>query len=123
MQALSLMGLRHTTARTLKGRPHASSFMTWEPPPELVGLETALICDMPAILTSLCEETAYTAFGHNDILTDNAWFFSGHRGAAEGFGLFDWQQSCVNSIGQEWAWNWHAMRGTRTVGTLRRALC
>ena len=22
-------------------------------------------------------------------------------------GLFDWQQACVNSVGQEWAWNWH----------------
>ena len=20
---------------------------------------------------------------------------------------FDWQQSCMNNIGQEWAWNWH----------------
>ena len=20
---------------------------------------------------------------------------------------FDWQQSCVNNVAQEWAWNWH----------------
>ena len=23
------------------------------------------------------------------------------------FGLFDWQQACLNNVGQEWAWNWH----------------
>mmetsp|Transcript_67936 Transcript_67936/g.186245 ORF Transcript_67936/g.186245 Transcript_67936/m.186245 type:complete len:184 (+) Transcript_67936:1-552(+) len=49
-----------------------------------------------------------TAFGHNDIVTDNAYFIAGSGGGAGGrFGLFDWQQSSVNSVGQEWAWNWH----------------
>jgi len=121
MQALSLMGLRHTTRRTVGGRPRAAPFITWDPPAELVGLERALIGDMPAILASLCDEVALTAFGHNDIVMDNVWLSaSARRGTAWLLGVdtllpsdaatpgfFDWQQSCVNSVGQEWAWNWH----------------
>ena len=109
MQGLSLLGLHHTTRLTLKGRPipNQRGYVTWKPPEELVGKEGALIRDMPAILTSLCEEVDMTAFGHNDVVTDNAYFVRGPSGAACSFGLFDWQQSSVNSIGQEWAWNWH----------------
>lgn len=117
MQGLSFLGLHHTTRRTLKGRPipNRGGYVTWMPPAELIGLEGALIRDMPAILTSLCEEVDMTAFGHNDIVTDNAYFLAGADGAvgppsslsSSSFGLFDWQQSSVNSVGQEWAWNWH----------------
>ena len=116
MQMLSTLGLRHTTARTLKGRATTTPFMTWAAPEELIGNEAALIRDMPAILTSLCDEVELTAFGHNDIVADNAYFVHGDTqsyaasyaaGSTGVPGLFDWQQSCVNSIGQEWAWNWH----------------
>ena len=112
MQALSWLGLHHTTRKTLKGRPipNANGYVTWRPPEELVGKEGALIRDMPHILTSLCEETEMIAFGHNDIVADNAYFVRAGGVADDAiasFGLFDWQQSCVNSIGQEWAWNWH----------------
>ena len=127
MQALSWLGLHHSTRKTLKGRPipNSNGYVTWSPPPELVGKEGALIRDMPGIMTSLCEETNMTAFGHNDIVTDNAYFVragvfgigapSAGRLSVTGlleldvksFGLFDWQQSSVNSIGQEWAWNFH----------------
>jgi len=136
MQALSWLGLHHSTRRTLKGRPipNRKGYATWSAPPELLGKEGALIRDMPHIMTSLCEETSMTAFGHNDIVTDNAFFvragmptfrLDATGTAADGFsisgrissqlaemdvrsfGLFDWQQSSVNSIGQEWAWNFH----------------
>lgn len=110
MQGLSWLGLHHSTRRTLKGRPvpNRKGYVTWSPPAELIGKEGALIRDMPAILTSLCEETGMTAFGHNDIVTDNAYFVAATHGwGVQSCGLFDWQQSCVNSIGQEWAWNWH----------------
>ena len=128
MQALSWLGLHHSTRRTLKGRPipNCNGFVTWSPPPEIVGNEGALIRDMPAIMTSLCEEASMIAFGHNDIVTDNAFFVrAGAFGVGAGtgvgrlsslleleldvksFGLFDWQQSSVNSVGQEWAWNFH----------------
>jgi len=110
MQILSMLGLHHTTARKLKGRAKSSAFITWVAPADVVGKETQLILDMPAIHTSLCEEVEMTAFGHNDIVTDNAFFFdhqAWHGQGGRDFGLFDWQQSCVNSVGQEWAWNWH----------------
>ena len=95
--------------------------MTWAPPPELTGKEGALIRDMPAIMASLCEEASMVAFGHNDVVTDNAYFVRAGKGATtlpsagasepelgiKSFGLFDWQQSSVNSVGQEWAWNFH----------------
>ena len=94
--------------------------MTWAPPPELIGKEGALIRDMPAIMASLCEEASMVAFGHNDVVTDNAYFVRAGKGPTtlpsagaseelgiKSFGLFDWQQSSVNSVGQEWAWNFH----------------
>ena len=120
MQALSWLGLHHTTKHTLKGKaiPNSEGYVTWSPPPELIGKEGALIRDMPSILTSLCEETDMIAFGHNDIVTDNAYFVAGGAGGARGargargtrsargnadsdgvasFGLFDWQQSSGKS--------------------------
>ena len=51
-----------------------------------------------------------TAFGHNDLVTDNAFVEEVRamgKGTTRRLGLFDWQQACVNSIGQEWAWNFH----------------
>ena len=113
MQVLSYVGLHHTARKALKGRPipNSNGFVSWSPPEELVGKEGALIRDMPHILTSLCEESEMIAFGHNDIVTDNAYFVRATGGmpqdGAASFGLFDWQQSSVNSVGQEWAWNWH----------------
>ena len=105
MQALSWLGLVHTTRKTLKGRkiPNSKGYVTWSPPPGLLGNESALIWDMPHIMTSLCEETGMTAFGHNDIVTDNAYFIAGPDGKSiASAGLVDWQQSSVNSVGQEW---------------------
>ena len=106
MKASSL-GLKQTVKRIFKGRVTTTPFATWRAPADLVGKEMRLILDMPAILTSLCEEVEMTAFGHNDIVTDNAYFERSPLIGKQPFGLFDWQQSCVNSIGQEWAWNWH----------------
>ena len=62
---------------------------------------------MPDIMTTLCQDTAMLAFGHNDYTTDNAWFVRDRRTRQLEFGVFDWQQSCVNNVGQEWAWNLH----------------
>ena len=64
-------GLHHTAKRTLNDRPHVNDkFMTWQPPPALVGCEAELIRDMPAILTSLCDPaTGLVAYGHNDMTT------------------------------------------------------
>ena len=107
MQVLSSLGLKQTVKRIFKGRVTTTPFATWRAPADLVGKEMRLILDMPAILTSLCEEVEMTAFGHNDIVTDNAYFERSPLIGKQPFGLFDWQQSCVNSIGQEWAWNWH----------------
>ena len=58
------------------------------------------------------------AFGHNDLLLDNVYFLRRSSGSKKGgaagaaatntaAGLFDWQQACVNNVGQEWAWNFH----------------
>ena len=46
------------------------------------------------------------ADGHNDITTDNAFFWRDADHTLR-FGLVDWQQACVNNVAQEWAWNWH----------------
>jgi len=37
------------------------------------------------------------------------FFRSGGEGVRSSlsFGCFDWQQACVNNVGQEWCWNWH----------------
>lgn len=53
-----------------------------------------------------CVDKSMVSFGHNDIVLDNAYFWRSAEGALE-FGLFDWQQSCLNNVGQEWAWNLH----------------
>mmetsp|Transcript_142972 Transcript_142972/g.456843 ORF Transcript_142972/g.456843 Transcript_142972/m.456843 type:complete len:326 (-) Transcript_142972:336-1313(-) len=105
-QLTARMGLHHTLRKTLKGKVVNVAFMTWDPPSELVGRESELISDMPRILTSLCEDSGMLAFGHNDFTTDNAYFFADPDGKLS-FGAFDWQQSCVNNVGQEWAWNLH----------------
>jgi len=120
-----LAGLKHTARRTLKGRAGVNDkFMTWSPPPELIGREAELIRDMPAILASLCDVSkGMVAYGHNDMTTDNVYFFtdpprsgdslvnllagSPETAPEKRFGLFDWQQACYNNVGQEWAWNWH----------------
>lgn len=99
-------GLRHTTRRTLGGQKVNEKFMTWEVPPALVGREWELISDMPKIMEYLCKDKSMLAFGHNDYTTDNAYFWTGEGGSLE-FGVFDWQQSCLNNVGQEWAWNLH----------------
>ena len=109
MQLIGGVGLPHTASSTLKGRPvRHLPFVTWADtvPTELLGHEYALAMDMPKLLTALCDEVEMTAFGHNDLVTDNAFFSCAPVGGARGLGLFDWQQACVNSIGQEWAWNW-----------------
>lgn len=81
--------------------------MTWECPSELLGRETELLWDMPSIMTSLCNDSSLVAFGHNDYTTDNAYFVTEDDGTVRLGGVFDWQQSCVNNVGQEWAWNFH----------------
>lgn len=98
-------GFQHTVKRTLKGREVNSAFMTWRPPPELVGREEELIRDMPEIMRSLCLDEDMVAFGHNDLTTDNVLFTREKDGLK--LTAFDWQQSCVNNVGQEWAWNLH----------------
>jgi len=105
-QLIARRGLHFTVKRTVGGRKVNQRFMTWSPPPELVGKEADIIGDMPAILRSLCEDKDMVAFGHNDLTTDNAYFMRGTDGQLS-FGVFDWQQSCINNVGQEWAWNWH----------------
>merc|ERR1719382_1438705 len=105
-QLIARRGLHFTVEKTLGGRKVNQRFMTWSPPPELVGKEGEIIRDMPAILRSLCQDKDMVAFGHNDLTTDNAYFMRGTDGQLC-FGIFDWQQSCVNNVGQEWAWNWH----------------
>ena len=100
-------GLHHTMRKTLKGRPCPNAeFMTWDVPAGLIGREAELIADMPRILSSLCEDEALLAYGHNDWMTDNVAFADGRVGAAP-WRVFDWQQACYNSVGQEWAWNFH----------------
>ncbi|KAL1522432.1 hypothetical protein AB1Y20_017422 [Prymnesium parvum] len=106
IQLTGLTGLHHSTKCTLKGRRVNPAFMTWNPPQELVGRELEIIRDMPTIMRSLCEDESMVAFGHNDLMLDNAYFWRTVGGALE-FGLFDWQQACLNNVGQEWAWNFH----------------
>ena len=72
--------------------------------PDWLGMQ---VRDMPGIMTTLCQDTAMLAFGHNDYTTDNAWFVRDRQTRQLEFGVFDWQQSCVNNVGQEWAWNLH----------------
>lgn len=108
IQLLAKRGLHFTTRKTLGGKKINETFMTWEPPPELVGREQELINDMPEILQSLCEDSEMMAFGHNDYTTDNAFFR--RDGEELKLGLLDWQQSCLNNVGQEWAWNLHFLR-------------
>lgn len=105
-QMIAWFGLRHTLQRTLKGKLVNQAFMTWDPPGELLGKEHEIIQDMPDIMTSLCENDSMLAFGHNDLTTDNAYFYKSAQGVLN-FGAFDWQQSCLNNVGQEWAWNLH----------------
>lgn len=95
IQLVGRLGLHHTARRTLKGRAAVNdAFMTWVPPPELVGREAELISDMPHILRSLCAESSLVAFGHNDLTLDNAYFRRASRRLD--VGVFDWQQACVN---------------------------
>lgn len=98
-------GLRHTVHRTLKGREVNHTFMTWRPPVGLVGREKELVSDMPGIMRSLCRDEEMLAFGHNDLTTDNVLFTRDKDGLK--LAAFDWQQACVNNVGQEWAWNLH----------------
>ena len=99
-------GLHHTTARTLKGKALNRGFMTWEVPVDLIGREDELVSDMPLIMASLAEISELVAYGHNDVVLDNAYFFLDSAGRLD-LGFFDWQQACLNNVGQEWAWNWH----------------
>ena len=105
-QLTARLGLHHTMRRTLRGRRLNEAFMTWATPPELLGREAEIIGDMPGILRSLCEDGDMVAFGHNDLFVDNAYLSRDGEGRL-GFGAFDWQQSCLNNVGQEWAWNFH----------------
>ncbi|CAK8995747.1 unnamed protein product [Durusdinium trenchii] len=99
-------GLGQTVRRTLRGQAEVNEdWMTWDVPGDLKGKEWELINDMPAILTSLAQDLDMAAFGHNDLTTDNAFYWKDCDHLK--LGLFDWQQSCVNNVAQEWAWNWH----------------
>lgn len=105
--ASGCMGLKYTVRKTVKGKRLNPEWMTWSCPTDLVGKEWQLIWDMADILTSLSLEKDMAAFGHNDLTTDNAFYWQEDGGKRLSVGLFDWQQSCMNNIGQEWAWNWH----------------
>ena len=98
-------GLSYSMRKTLRGQKLNEAWMTWDCPSELLGKELELIKDMPLILSSLSKDTQMAAFGHNDLLTDNAFYW--REDGKLKMGLFDWQQSCVNNVAQEWAWNWH----------------
>mgnify|MGYP003684454507 CR=1 FL=1 len=97
---LALRGLAHSARRTLGGASVNPAFMTWDPPAGIIGSEPALIALLPVLAESLCSDASMLAFGHNDIVTDNAYFWrEPTRGRATGraasgatFGLFDWQQ-------------------------------
>jgi len=103
-----LAGLRHTAKCTLRGAEVNRRWMTWRVPAGLLGRESELARDMPAIMESLCADSAMSAFGHNDLVTDNAYFVRDSQdGSLRLGGIFDWQQSCVNNVAQEWAWNFH----------------
>jgi hypothetical protein len=106
-QLSARFGLEYTARNTLGGKIVHPSWMTWSCPPGLRGRIPELISDMPAIMRTLCSDAALSAFGHNDYTTDNAYFLRGRggTGALRLGGVFDWQQSCVNNVGQEWAWN------------------
>jgi hypothetical protein len=109
-QVSGWLGLAHTTRNTLGSKEIHREWMTWECPPELIGRETELLWDMPLIMTSLCNDASLAAFGHNDYTTDNAYFVTDENDNGTSVrlgGVFDWQQSCVNNVGQEWAWNFH----------------
>lgn len=110
VQVVGVVGLRKTARRCLQGRQGVNErFMTWHPPAELLGREWELIWDMPELMRSLCRsdasrgsrsgESGLLAFGHNDLLTDNAYFWRDEHGELK-LGLFDWQQSCINNVGQ-----------------------
>jgi hypothetical protein len=104
-------GLRQTAARKLGSCEVHAEWMTWRVPEALLGRERELIVDMPSIMRYLCtadEQRELCAFGHNDYTTDNAYFqtTAAAKHSALG-GVFDWQQSCVNNVCQEWAWNFH----------------
>jgi hypothetical protein len=106
-QLMGRLGLRRTVRRDLGAGENTGGFMTWEPPPELVGREADLISDLPALLGSLCRDRpGLVAYGHNDIVADNAFLWRDGAGGLS-VGLFDWQQACVNNLGQEYAWNFH----------------
>ena len=115
VQLIGRLGLHRTVRKMHRGRPMANrAFATWEAPAGLVGREAELISDMPDLLRSLCADEGMLAYGHNDITTDNAYFWREVAGDGDGggggrlrFGLVDWQQACVNNVGQEWAWNLH----------------
>eukprot|EP00928_Gymnodinium_smaydae_P020004 TRINITY_DN17721_c0_g3_i1.p1 TRINITY_DN17721_c0_g3~~TRINITY_DN17721_c0_g3_i1.p1 ORF type:complete len:486 (-),score=31.68 TRINITY_DN17721_c0_g3_i1:142-1599(-) len=106
IQLSARFGLHHTMQKTVKGKKLNEDFMTWCPPKSLMGKECQLITDMPAIMTSLCADLSMLGYGHNDLVVDNVFF---QRDARDNLsiGAFDWQQSCLNNIGQEWAWNFH----------------
>ena len=107
-QASGLTGLAHTAARTLKGKANLNErFMTWRVPEGIAGRELQLVREMPAIMRALCDEEGLLAFGHNDLLLDNVFFPARPAKGRPAVGLFDWQQACVNNVGQEWAWNFH----------------
>ncbi|CAJ1366340.1 unnamed protein product [Effrenium voratum] len=98
-------GLSHSVQKTVRGQRVNEAWMTWDCPSELLGKERDIIRDMPGIMTSLSKDPEMAVFGHNDLTTDNAFYWK-DAGKLH-MGLFDWQQSCVNNLGQEWAWNWH----------------
>ncbi len=97
-QLSGLAGLKSTVFSRSDVNP---AWQTWEPPRDLrEGDICQLIKDMPSIMSSLMD-SPLIAFGHNDLVSDNAYVCEGE------LGLFDWQQACVNHVGQEWAWNFH----------------
>jgi hypothetical protein len=78
-------------------------WQTWTAPAGLTDGTSIrqLILDMPALMASLMR-SPLVAYGHNDIVADNCFESTADHSTV---GLFDWQQACVNHVGQEWAWN------------------
>jgi hypothetical protein len=97
-QLSGFIGLKSTAFSKSSVNPE---WQTWEIPEGLQdGDISRLIQDMPDIMASLLG-SPLIAYGHNDLVSDNAFYCEGM------LGLFDWQQACVNHVGQEWAWNMH----------------
>ena len=114
---LARLGLSASNRRLLGSREVNRAWMTWRPPPELIGREADLIADMPSIMASLCQDNKLLAYGHCDLTLDNSIFIantdsaskssSSSSSSSSSYQAVDWQQACVGNVGIELFWNLH----------------